>query len=107
MLHFKSDIHSLHMQKLQQDHRLAGTILPDKLNKLKVQGIQFEGEWVPLSEKATNGASRFYHKKYPFALAMPGTVFTIRLNFLKMTDSALGFGTKLLWHRSEQGHEKS
>jgi uncharacterized protein YhbP (UPF0306 family) len=31
------------------------------------------------------------------ALAMPGKVYAIRLQWMKMTDSTLGFGKKVVW----------
>lgn len=84
---------------MQQQPQIAGTILPDKLNKLQVKGIQLNGTLLPVGDVATKDASKRYHLKYPFALAMPGTVQTIRIHQLKMTDSSLGFGTKLIWER--------
>ena len=104
LLYFKSDLNTKHLGMLLQDNRVAGTIVPDKISKLQVRGIQFEGEWLAADDPEAAGASKHYHQKYPFALAMPGTVYAIRLNFLKMTDSTLGFGTKLLWHRHYHGH---
>jgi uncharacterized protein YhbP (UPF0306 family) len=44
-------------------------------------------------------ASSHYHKKYPFALAMPGEIWTVQINSIKMTDSKLGFGKKITWNR--------
>jgi uncharacterized protein YhbP (UPF0306 family) len=97
LLFFKTDDASHHMQLLLQRPQLAGTIVPDKLNKLSVQGIQLKGELLPYSEGESLGAATAYHKAYPFALAMPGKVYVIRLQWMKMTDSTLGFGKKVVW----------
>ncbi len=100
LLFFKTSDDSLHMQYLLKNPLLAGTILPDKLNKLKVQGIQFNGRLMAKSHAQANDAEKIYHRRYPIALAMKGTVYTIRLDLIKMTDNTLGFGTKLIWDRS-------
>jgi uncharacterized protein YhbP (UPF0306 family) len=100
LLHFKTSEDTLHMQLLAKHPQLAGTILPDKLNKLKVQGIQFTGVLVDPSDNDARQAGKHYHLKHPLAVAMDGKVRTIRINWIKMTDNTLGFGTKLVWDRS-------
>jgi uncharacterized protein YhbP (UPF0306 family) len=40
-------------------------------------------------------------KKYPFALAIPGDVYTIQPDYIKLTDNTIGFGKKLTWLRNE------
>lgn len=102
LLYYKSSTDTKHSGILFNNPAIAGTILPDKLNKLQVRGLQFEGEVLSFSHPLCNGASAFYHKKNPVALAMPGEVWTIQINKLKFTDTALGFGKKLLWQRNEQ-----
>ncbi len=99
VLLFKTSDDSLHMQYLLQNPSLAGTILPDKLNKMISKGIQFNGRLLSTSHSQANDAARQYHRKYPFALTMKGTVYSIRLNRLKMTDNTFGIGTKLIWDR--------
>lgn len=97
MLYFKTSIETRHTPLMIANAQIAGTILPDRLNKLAVQGIQFEGIALkPASEEAPN-ASSVYHKKYPFALPMPGDVWAIKIRHIKMTDNTLGFGKKLEW----------
>jgi len=99
MLFFKTSDDSLHMQYLLKNPVLAGTILPDKLNKLKVQGIQFNGQLVATSHPQAIDAGKLYYRRHPIALAMKGTVYTIRIDLLKMTDNTLGVGTRLVWDR--------
>lgn len=88
------------MEYLLQNPALAGTIVPDKLNKMISKGIQFNGSLLKTSHPNTHDASKHYHRRYPFALAMQGTVYTIRIDYLKMTDNTLGIGTRLVWDRS-------
>lgn len=97
LLYYKSSPEVYHTKLLLQRPLVAGTIQPDKLNTLAVQGIQFEGELLPQGHALTNGAASVYYKRMPYALALPGEIFTLRITRIKMTDNRRGFGKKLLW----------
>ena len=99
LLYFKSSTGASHGSMMKKNPLVAGTVLPDKLNKLRVRGVQFEGVVLDSLDRLTLGASQYYHKKNPIALAIPGEVWTIQVNHIKMTDSALGFGKKITWFR--------
>lgn len=101
LLYFKSSGSSKHAGILQQRQAIAGTILPDKLNKLMVKGIQFEGRMLKDDDPLTIAAPAHYYKKNPAALAIPGELWVVELLHIKMTDSTLGFGKKIIWDRSE------
>lgn len=96
-LYFKSDPKTLHMQMLREKPFVSGSILPDKLNTAALQGVQFSGLLIDRIECTT--ANSTYHYRYPFALAMSGTVYTVELQWIKMTDNTLNFGTKLVWEK--------
>jgi uncharacterized protein len=99
LLYYKSSSNAQHSLLLKRKGIIAGTILPDRLRPLLVQGIQFEGIILPSEAELCNGASKRYLMKFPFALAMPGDVYAIQLAHIKMTDSTKGFGKKILWNR--------
>jgi uncharacterized protein len=101
LLYYKSSEDTRHSQAINSNPLIAGTILPDKLNLLQIRGVQFEGTVIPFEDPLAKGAYAAYHKKYPFSIAMPGQVWTIRLDAVKFTDNSLGFGTKIRWHRDE------
>ena len=101
LLYFKSSADSFHMKLLMQRPFAAGTILPDKLQVLVVKGIQFQGSLLPGHHALSQDASKRYHGKYPFALTIPGEVWTIQLSRIKMTDGSKGFGKKASWARNE------
>ena len=101
-MYFKSSDGAHHSALLAGNPFVAGTILPDKLNKLIVRGIQFQGEVLEPFHPLAKDASESYHKKHLMALAIKGNVITIRLNAVKMTDSRMGFGKKIAWKRNEQ-----
>jgi uncharacterized protein YhbP (UPF0306 family) len=105
VLYFKSSTEAHHSALLAKNPVVAGTILPDKLNKLISQGIQLQGEMLEDSHLLAKDAYMLYHKKFPMALAIAGKVFTVRLNCLKMTDSSKIFGKKRKWNRAERTNE--
>lgn len=101
LLYFKSSIGSHHMELLKDNPNIAGTVLPDKLNRLLVKGVQFEGVILEPGDHLAGQASIHYHKKFPMGLLIPGETRVIRINSIKMTDSTKGFGKKITWSRSE------
>lgn len=101
ILCYKTSAASKHELLIAENPSVAGTILPDKLNKLQIKGIQFEGVVLPSGHTLADDASRFFHKQFPIALAMPGEIRVIRINHIKMTDNSLGFGKKITWSRDE------
>lgn len=102
LLYFKSHADTTHIRILLNNPVTAGTILPDQLHKLATKGIQFTGQLLPARDDRTKDASLRYHKKFPIALAIPGKVWTLLLNQVKMTDSSKTFGQKIKWEREMQ-----
>lgn len=99
LLYFKSSDDAYHTTLLTRIPHIAGTVLPDKLNKLLPKGIQFQGEVLDPDHPLAKNATTIYHKKNPVALAIKGKVYTILLNAVKMTGSGVGFGKKIIWKR--------
>jgi len=102
LLYFKSSSQSNHMKLMSVKPEVAGAILPDKLNVLAIKGIQYTGILLSSNEELTKTAAKHYHKKYPFALTIPGDVFAIQLIKIKMTDSSNVFGKKIEWERERR-----
>jgi len=100
LLYFKSSVDSHHSVLMKKNPLIAGTILPDKLNALFVKGVQFEGFVLDEHQPLAIQASAYYHKKHLIALAIPGEIWTVQINSIKMTDSTKGFGKKITWSRS-------
>jgi hypothetical protein len=101
LLHYKSSADSGHSKILLQNPKIAGTILPDKLNKLLVKGIQFEGILLNASDPLATSAAGCFYRKHPLAMAHSGELWTIQINHIKMTDSSAVFGKKTAWSREE------
>lgn len=101
LLYFKSSADSSHSALIKKNPFIAGAILPDKLNRILVKGIQFEGIILDKHHLLSEQASGYYHKKHLLAVAIPGEIWTIQINRIKMTDSTRGFAKKITWKRGE------
>ena len=101
LLYFKSSVSSLHAELMNKNPFVAGTILPDKLKKISIKGIQFEAIVLDIQQPLVKRTLGIYMKKYPLALAIPGDIWALQINHIKMTDNTLGFGKKIIWKRIE------
>lgn len=101
IFYFKSSANSLHSVIMKNNPFIAGTVLPDRLNKLSVKGIQFQAKVLNSKTPEVQDGMRNYLKKHPVALLMPGELWALQVNQIKMTDNTLGFGKKIIWNRSE------
>lgn len=98
---FKSSLGTNHHAMIKEKGKIAGTVLPNEVNTLKIKGLQFQGEILGQDLITDYQSSAKYYKKYPFALAMPGYIWAIKLNTMKLTDNTLVFGKKEKWERSK------
>lgn len=94
---FKSSGETRHVVIGLENHSVAGSVLPDKLITGKVKGIQFSGLFEKPEGTVLSDLQKVYYRKYPFAMAMSGDLWIVRLGWVKFTDNTLGFGTKLTW----------
>ena len=101
LLYYKSTPSSYHSKILLQNPKVSGTIMPDKLNKLAMKGIQFTGVVLAQNDPLCMDAFKNYHARFPVAIAIHGIVSTIQLNQLKMTDNVPGIFKKHSWQREE------
>lgn len=100
LLYYKSSLDTNHSAAMVKKPEVAGTILPDQLKKEHIQGVQFQGISMPFGHSAARNAAAIYYRHNPEAEALPGEIWTIRLLSVKYTDSALGFGKKMIWERN-------
>jgi hypothetical protein len=89
-----TDTQTLHGANVLQNTTVAGTVALETKTIGKIQGIQFRG-----SMTQENVNYELYFKTFPYALAMNPTLWSIRLDEVKMTDNTFGFGKKLIWKR--------
>ena len=99
LLVFKSDADTRHIEDALKNNRVAGTILPDKITKAKVKGVQFNGNFMKADGRIGSKAKETYLKKFPVAGLFRGDIWVIEITRVKFTDNTLVFGKKLLWER--------
>lgn len=90
-----SDETTEHMGNVAQNAHVAGTVALETKTVGKIQGIQFAG----VMQKAEKREYEFYFETFPYARIMNPTLWSIRLDEVKMTDNTLGFGKKITWKR--------
>ena len=78
---------------------LAGTIIPEQIEVMNLQGIQFQGRTIRKESLDNWNIATTYYGKFPFAMAMPGYLWAIELNDIKFTDNKKAFGTKIKWKK--------
>jgi uncharacterized protein YhbP (UPF0306 family) len=102
LLYFKSSESSYHSRVIMQNPAVSGTVMPDRLNKLAVKGIQFKGEVLAMNDPLCKKSFQNYYNRFPLAVAIPGVIWTIRLDQLKMTNNIMGIFEKLSWQREQK-----
>lgn len=90
-----SDETTEHMNNVAQNLHIAGTVALETKTVGKIQGIQFTG----VMEQCPEGLKKLYFEAFPYARVMNPTLWSIRLDEVKMTDNTLGFGKKITWKR--------
>jgi uncharacterized protein YhbP (UPF0306 family) len=83
------------MSNVAQNHHVAGTVALETKTVGKIQGIQFAG----VMEQCPEDLKKLYFETFPYARVMNPTLWSIRLDEVKMTDNTLGFGKKVTWKR--------
>ena len=102
LLYYKSSESSYHSKMVRQNPKVAGTIMPDKLNKLSIKGITFTGEVFTGNDSICKDAANIYYHKFPFAVAIPGALWTVRLEEVRMSNYIMGVFEKYCWKREEK-----
>jgi len=87
---------------LMKNTQVAGTVNGQPKTVLLIKGVQYRGRIALLnSEDETESIARqAYQKRFPIARKVSAPLWEIRLDELKMTDNALGFGKKIIWQRA-------
>ena len=98
---FTSDDKTKHVQDVNSNSRVAGSVVLETSVVGKIRGIQFRGAMeIPQNELAEK-SKKAYLKRFPFTVLMKTSLWVVHLDYIKMTDNRLGFGKKLIWECSE------
>ncbi len=98
---FKSSLSTKHAEMMLQNRRVAGTIIPEKLKMTSIKGIQLEGLILDEEHSFFSKALASYYLSYPFATAMDGRLWVLKIDSIKFTDNTRGFGFKQSWKRKK------
>jgi len=88
-----------HGEQMREDEQVAGTVNGQPKSVLLIKGVQYAGRIALLEGDEEQAARRAYIKRFPIAARATAPLWEIKLDELKMTDNALGFGKKLSWTR--------
>lgn len=99
---FKSSPETTHIVNALKNDKVAGTIIPDTSKVGVIKGVQFTGKFLTPDTVLLEKAKKAYFGKYPFSLAIPGELWAIELQKIKMTDNTLGFGKKISWEKTTE-----
>ena len=98
---FKSSFGTSHEDYTRMASTVSGTVLPEKLNFVKIKGVQYSGKTLNENEISPDLVAAYY-TKYPFGRVMGGYIWAIKLSFIKFTDNTLAFGNKTIWLLEEE-----
>ncbi len=97
ILVFTSDRTTKHIKDTKEQNLVAGSIALETKIIGKIRGIQFQGFIKQPEGEYLKKVKKAYLKRFPIAMLMKTTLWTVELTFIKYTDNRLGFGKKLIW----------
>lgn len=98
---FLSDKTTRHIKEAILNNIIAGTISSEAKTVATIKGIQFTGKFIVPTDENKEDFYTIYYKKFPFAKLKPAPIWAVSIEFIKMTDNTLGFGTKLIWEKDK------
>ena len=90
-----TDEKTRHGKEALENVHVAGVVALETKIIGKIQGIQFTG----IFRAANDEECKIYLKRFPYALAMNPTLWSIEIGYVKFTDNTLGFGKKAEFYR--------
>ncbi|MDD5570395.1 MAG: pyridoxamine 5'-phosphate oxidase family protein [Bacteroidales bacterium] len=99
MFVFTSDNDTKHIEDILVNKNVAGAIALETSIIGKIQGIQFTGKIEKCEGDFLNYAKKIYLKRFPVAVFAELNLWSINVDFIKLTDNRLGFGKKLIWEK--------
>lgn len=103
---FTSSDNTRHAQEALANAEVGASIVLESRVVGRLQGLQIQGCAVQPQGELHNRAAEAYYKRFPFARFMPAELWILVPRLMKYTDNTLGFGTKLLWTKNNEPHEK-
>lgn len=97
---YKSGFGTAHESFIQNRVEAAATIIPEQIEVATIRGVQIQGTHLADYLANTFIAAQMYYLRFPFAVAVLGKLFVLRLDVIKFTDNTRKFGYKEIWQRS-------
>jgi uncharacterized protein len=98
---FTSEPVTRHVNEALANPEVAGGIVLETMNVGKIRGIQLLGIMRQPAAEEAETVKTAYLKRFPFAVLLNiSSLWIIEINYIKMTDNRLGFGTKAIWERT-------
>ncbi len=94
---FTSDHDTKHISDVLVNQVVSGSVVLETKVIGKIRGLQFQGVMHEPLGHALKKVKKAYLKRFPVAMLMKTTLWTVELTYLKYTDNRLGFGKKLFW----------
>ena len=91
-----SDITTQHIKNIQSNPYVSVTIALETQQIGMIRGVQCQGMICRCQDSLEKKA---YFKRFPYALAMNPTLWSIKISEIKFTDNRLGFAKKIIWRR--------
>lgn len=95
---FASDDTTRHAQEALESSFVAASVVLETRIVGNIKGVQIEG----IMRRSEDDSDKvLYFKRFPYAMAMKLSLWTLEATYCKFTDNTLGFGTKLIWRADE------
>jgi len=98
---FTSSIETRHGREMIKNQKVAASIVLETKKIGKIQGLQITGTAHKLEGELEKKAKKQYLLKYPYAILKTETMWSLNVDFFKLTDNRLGFGKKIIWNKAK------
>jgi uncharacterized protein YhbP (UPF0306 family) len=83
-----------------ENNKVSGTISNNESNIAEIQGIQFRGIAEISEGEKLKRFRKLFLRKFPLAFFKKLTLWSVRLDYVKMTDNSKYFACKIHWKRN-------
>jgi uncharacterized protein len=98
---FTSDSDTRHITDARKNDFVAASVVLETKQIGKIRGLQVQGKLEKAEGQMYKVCRKTYLRAYPYAILKKTDMWLLRVNFLKLTDNRLGFGTKLFWGQAD------
>jgi uncharacterized protein len=107
LLVFKSSEGNKHEKASMNLSVFSGSVLPEHFDAFRPRGLQFSGKSMTTVRVKALELQKVYYKRYAFARILPGYIWAIELNRLKLVDQTVGIISKSTWKKEDPSQSRS